>query len=258
MAVSEPLIHCVRVPKSGSTSLSRMLETAFEGRTRFYLPDTLRREAALSRWQAFRLKRSQTQNLMKRVGVASLPAALARIDQQARGGELILGGHSDQATVRDGLAAPVRFITLLRDPAARALSDYNYARAGFLKKKPWQRFDAHILAKMAARYDFAGFLDFQLDHREAFEDIACAFVGWEAGADLKDYLAANLWDWGVLEKADALAARIGERVGRPVAFGRHNATGRLEKAEVSAAERSRIDRLYSRDHQLYAAAEAAG
>ncbi|MFN3859004.1 MAG: hypothetical protein ACK4RV_14775 [Caulobacter sp.] len=258
MAAGEPLIHCVRIPKSGSTSLSRMVEAAFEGRGRFYLPDTLRREAALSAWQAFRLRRSQTQNLVKRVGVASLPAAFARIDAEAKGGELILGGHSDHGTVRRALKTPARFVTLLRDPAARALSDYNYARAGFLKKKPWQRFDAHILAKMAARYDFAGFLDYQLDHREAFEDIACAFVGWEKGADLNAWLADNLWDWGVLEKADALAARIGERTGRPAAFGRHNATGRMEKAEVSAAERTRIDRLYARDHELYAAAEAAG
>jgi hypothetical protein len=35
MAAGEPLIHCVRIPKSGSTSLSRMVEAAFEGRGRF-------------------------------------------------------------------------------------------------------------------------------------------------------------------------------------------------------------------------------
>lgn len=247
------LIHCVRIPKSGSTSLSRMLTPIFE--RRFYLPDTLRREASLSAWQAFRLWRSQTQNLSKRLKVTSLDAAFARIDAEAQGGELIIGGHSDQTTVREGLARPVRFVTLLRDPAARARSDYNYARAGHLKKKPWQRFDAHILAKLAARYDFAGFLDYQLDHPEAFADIACAFVGWRPGEDLETYLATDLWDWGLLEKPEPFTARLAARTGQAASLAQHNLTGRPEKLDITADERRRIERLYARDYELYARAE---
>jgi hypothetical protein len=44
----DALIHCVRVPKSGSKSLLLMLGEAFAGRRVFYLPDTLRPETALS------------------------------------------------------------------------------------------------------------------------------------------------------------------------------------------------------------------
>jgi len=158
----QAILACIRVPKSGSKSLSKIVAEALPDRTRFYLPDTLRREARISRWQAFRLWRSQAQNLSKHWGVLSLDKALAKIDAAAAPGDLLIGGHFDQPTVAAGLSRPVRSIVLLRDPADRARSDYNYARQGFLKKKPWQRFDAHLTAQAAGRYGFEGFLDYQL------------------------------------------------------------------------------------------------
>lgn len=249
--MSEPLVHCIRIPKSGSTSLTRMLGQAFEDRRRFYLPDTLRREASLSAWQAFRLWRSQTQNLVQKLNVLTLDAALRKIEAQGQPGDLIAGGHSDVATVRARLTKPVRFVTLMRDPAERARSDYNYARAGYLKKKPWQRFDAHILAGVAGRYDFAGFLDYQLDHPEVFGDLAAAYLGWRAGVPLGDHLADTLWDWATLETADRLAARLSERMGKSVAFGRHNMTETIARSDIGADERTRIERLCARDYELY-------
>lgn len=247
----EPLILVVRVPKSGSKSLSRLAAEAFEGRPQHYVPDTLRREALISRWQAFRLQRSQTQNLSKRYGVATLPQALSKIDAAAKPGDLLVGGHADYATLRDGLSKPVRFVTLLREPGERARSDYNYARAGYLKRKPWQRFDSHIAAKIAGRHDFEGFLSYQLEHPEAFADIASAYIGWQAGADLQAHLAASLWEWGVLEDNQAFAKRVSDRIGRPVAFGVSNTTREVEKLDISQAERRLIDRLYARDLELH-------
>ncbi|MDQ0464899.1 hypothetical protein QO010_002683 [Caulobacter ginsengisoli] len=239
------------MPKSGSKSLSRLAAEAFADRPQHYVPDTMRREALISRWQAFRLRRSQTQNLMKRYGTASLPAALAKIEAAARPGDLLIGGHADYATMRDGLSRPVRFVTLLREPGERARSDYNYARAGYLRRRPWQRFDSHIAAKIAGRFDFEGFLSYQLQHPQAFADLASAYVGWTPGADLEAHLAASLWDWGVLEESEAFARRVSERVGKPLVFGRSNTTGQVEQLDISAAERRLVDRLYARDLELY-------
>ena len=246
----DALIHCVRVPKSGSKSLLLMLGEAFAGRRVFYLPDTLRPETALSPWQRLRLWRSQRQNLMQKLGTPSLSAAFARIEAQARPGDLIAGGHSDQGLVRARLSRPVRFVTLMRDPASRALSDYNYARAGYLKKQPWQRFDAHLLAAVAARRDFAGFLDFQIEHAAVFSDPAAAFLGWRRDQPLEPWLADNLWDWATLETAHALAARLAERLDRPAVFGSHNRT-EAGRADIAADERRRVERLCARDYELY-------
>lgn len=250
-ATEQALLACIRVPKSGSKSLSRIVAEAFPDRARFYLPDTLRREALISRWQAFRLWRSQTQNLSKHWRVLSLPAALAKIDAAAALGDLLIGGHFDQPTVQAGLTRPVKSIVLLRGPAERARSDYNYARQGFLKKKPWQRFDAHLTAQAAGRYDFEGFLDYQLEHPQVFGDLACAFVGWREGAPIES-LTPTIWCWGVLERSDAFADRMSQLVGRPLTFGVSNATRQVEQLDISAAARRRIERLYARDLELYA------
>lgn len=251
----QAVLACIRVPKSGSKSLSRIVAEAFPDRAAFYLPDTLRREALISRWQAFRQWRSQVQNLGRHWGVLSLDAAMAKIDAAARPGDLLIGGHFDQPTVQAGLGRPVKSIVLLREPADRARSDYNYARQGFLKKKPWQRFDAHLTAQAAGRYDFEGFLDYQLEHPDVFADLACAYVGWRGGTALETVLP-SIYCWGALEQADAFAARMSDLAGRPLAFGRSNATRQVEVLDISAAERRRIERLYARDLELYARCRA--
>lgn len=251
----EAVLACIRVPKSGSKSLSRIVAEAFPDRASFYLPDTLRREARISRWQGFRLWRSQVQNLSKHGGVLSLDAALARIDGAAKPGDLLIGGHFDLSTAQSGLSLPVRGIVLLRDPAERARSDYNYARQGFLKKKPWQRFDAHLTAQAAGRYAFEGFLDYQLEHPEVFGDLASAYVGWRPGEPLESVLP-NIWCWGVLEQADAFAGRMSDLTGRPLTFGQTNATRQIEQLDISAAEHRKIERLYARDLELYALCRA--
>ena len=251
----QALLACIRVPKSGSKSLSRIVAEAFPDRAAHYLPDTLRREALISRWQAFRMWRSQAQNLSRRWGVMSLDAALSKIDAAAAPGDLLIGGHFDQPTVRAGLSKPVRSIVLLRDPADRARSDYNYARQGFLKKKPWQRFDAHLTAQAAGRYGFEGFLDYQLEHPAVFGDLACAYVGWAPGQEIETILP-TVFCWGVLEQADAFAARMSDLSGRPLTFGQSNATRQVEVLDISTAERGKIERLYARDLELYARCRA--
>lgn len=253
--MDQAILACIRVPKSGSKSLSRIVAEAFPDRASFYLPDTLRREALISRWQAFRMRRSQAQNLSRHWKVLSLDAALAKIDAAAAPGDLLIGGHFDLPTVQAGLGKPVRGIVLLRDPADRARSDYNYARQGFLKKKPWQRFDAHLTAQAAGRYGFEGFLDYQLEHPAVFADLACAYVGWREGEALETVLP-TLYCWGVLEQADAFAARMSDLAGRPLTFGQTNATRQVEVLDISAAERRKIERLYARDLELYARCRA--
>lgn len=250
-ASAEPLLACIRVPKSGSKSLSRIVAEAFPDRPAHYLPDTLRREALISRWQAVRLRRSQMQNLARRWGMTSLDAVLARIDATAGPGDLLIGGHFDWPTVEAALSRPVKNIVLLREPAARARSDYAYARQGYLRKKPWQRFDAHLTARAAGRYSFEGFLDYQLEHPQVFGDLACAYLGWREGSPLETCLA-TIWCWGVLEQPEAFADRMSRMTGRTLAFGRSNRTGPGEPQDITRAEQRRIERLYARDLELYA------
>lgn len=249
------MLACIRIPKSGSKSLSRLVVEAFPDTPRHYLPDMMRRETQISHWQAFRLWRSQAQSLNKHWKTLSLDKALSEIDAKAKPGDLLIGGHFDQPAVQSGLSQPVKSIVLLRDPVERARSDYNYARQGFQKKRPWQRFDTPLTAKAAGRYDFEGFLDYQLDHRHVFGDLACAFVGWLPGQPLEAILP-TIWCWGVLERSDAFADRVSQLAGRPLTFGRTHATRQIEQIDLSTVERRKVERLYARDLELYARCRA--
>lgn len=248
--ISQPLFACIRVPKSGSKSLSALVSQAFVGRSQFYLPDTWRPEVRVSRWQAFRLWRSQVQNLRSKLGVWSLDQAFVRIEGMAAGGDVIVGGHFDHGTVARGLKRPVKSIVLLRNPAERLLSEYVYARAGHARKKSWQRFDSHRLAQAAGRYDFDGFIDFQLDAPQVYGDIAAGYVGWTGDASFAS-VRESIWCWGVLEKTDAFASDLSARIGRRLELPRTNVTPGKPEQLITMSQRRRIETLFARDYELY-------
>ena len=87
------LCVCIRVPKSGSTSLANMLNVAFAARRTFYMPHTLNLDAAISRFQEARFARTRWRNLLKRYHTFSLQKAFDIIASRASDGDLINGGH---------------------------------------------------------------------------------------------------------------------------------------------------------------------
>src|SRR5436309_2180296 len=128
------LFLCVRVPKSGSQSLMRGLEAAFAGRRIFYVPNTLDPDSRVSRVQRLRFLRARFQNLSRHYGSVTMRAAWKRIEREASSGDLLMGGHVDFRTAASHLSRPLKLITLLRQPIARALSEYEYMRRGYARK----------------------------------------------------------------------------------------------------------------------------
>lgn len=241
---------CVRVPKCGSESLSKLLREAFAGRQTFYLPSTLRPDASISAFQDFRFRRTRARNLMRRYGTPSVETVFARIAAQAAPGDLIDGGHIDFPTVRVQVQ-PLRMITILRHPVDRVSSEYRYARAGYLRKNIFSRLDAALNAKMAARHDFDGYLDFLLDHAESYGNIASRCVGWDGVADLRAYFSQNMFHSGLLEESARYTRVLGEKLGLALSFPHTNRSGKSDPVSPTTAQRARIERLYARDMQLY-------
>ena len=242
---------CVRVPKSGSASLTTILKQGFAGRRTFRLPDTLNLDAHFSLLQRYRATRSRAQNLWRDHRVLTLAKACEKIAREAADGDLIDGGHIDFPSAVSSIPRWLKMITILRDPAARVLSDYNYSRQGYFKK-PWLgRFDAGILPKAAARYSFEGYLDFLIEHRALYGNLASSYLGWDGNADLSAYFEHNVFHAGTLERHDAFAEGLSEKLGRKLDFPHENATRTAAALKIAAAERTRIERLYARDFVLY-------
>ena len=242
---------CVRVPKSGSASLTAILKDGFADRRIFPLPDTLSLDSNFSLFQRYRSSRSRLQNLWRDHRTLSLAKACERITREAADGDLIDGGHIDFPRAVAGISRRLKMITILRDPAARALSDYNYSREGYFKKPWFNRFDAGILPKAAARYNFEGYLDFLTEHSRRYSNLASRYVGWNGFDDLALFFRRNVFHAGILEKHQRFAQRLSEKLERKLAFPHENRTHKVAVLKITAAEHAKIERLYGRDFVLY-------
>jgi hypothetical protein len=242
---------CIRIPKSGSSSLNHALSAAFADRRTFFLPDTLNLDGRYSVFQDWRFRRARRRTLRLHYGDPRLETALARINAEARPGDLIAGAHFDYPFARAAIAAPARIITLLRHPVDRCVSEYNYARAGYLRRDIFRRIDSKTQPKIAARYSLTGYLDYLLERREAYGDLAARLLGWDGAQPPAAYFAGHVFHAGVLEEAAAFAFGLSEKLSRRIELPWDNSTLVREASGADAEARRRIEQLYPRDFELY-------
>lgn len=245
------LCVCVRVPKCGSTSLAKMLDVAFTGRQTFYIPHTLNLDAAISRFQEARFARTRSRNLMKRYHTFSLKRAFEIIASRASNGDLINGGHIDFPSVRKNVRRKAKIITLLREPAARCRSEYEYCRNSYLKSSALRRIDISARCKAAAKYSFDGFLDFLLDWRESYGNVAANFLGWDGEQDLDAFHEENVFHSGALEQSRKFERGLSEKMRMNVRMPHDNNGLNEESYLITRAQQMKIENIYPRDFQLH-------
>jgi hypothetical protein len=246
------VLVCVRIPKSGSSSLSHLLRAAFLDRTVYPVPNTLNLDGRTSLFQHLRHVRSRTQNLLRHYHTTQLDRAFEIITERAAPGDLIDGGHIDFATAKIGLKRKLKMITILRDPAERCRSEYNYARLAYHNKPRLKRFDAGIVPKKAARYSFDGFLDFLLERRAHYGDIACRYVGCSKPEEFAPYFSQNVFHAGVLEKRDTFVKRLSDMLEKPLRFPHENHTRSICVPKATPSQRAKIEQIYPMDFALHA------
>jgi hypothetical protein len=241
----------VRVPKSGSSSLSHLLRAAFSDGAVFPVPNTLNLDGRSSILQQFRFIRSRTQNLLKHYRTPRLSRAFEIISHRAAPGDLIDGGHIDFASVKAGVTRDLKMINTVRDPAERCRSVYNYARMAYHAKPRLARLDAGVMPKTAARYSFDGFVDFLLDRRVQYGDIACRYIGCANPEDFREYFSRNVFLAGVLEEKNVFAKRLSDMLGKALRFPHENQTQKPAIATISRSQRARIEQIYPGDFALH-------
>jgi hypothetical protein len=244
------LLLCVRVPKSGSASLMHGLAEAFAARSVFYLPNTLDPDSRVSRLQKLRFLRARLRNLHRNYHTVRMQSVWARINREAALGDLLMGGHADFRTVRANIAQPLKIITLLREPLARARSEYDYMRRGQLRKPPLRRLDSSVLHKVAGRYDFNSYLDYLFERRHIYGNIACQYLGWDGSEGIPNFFAHNVFHCGLLERSEAFADGLAAKLGRSFALPHENREPGL-RPEITSAQRKKLEQIYQRDIELY-------
>jgi hypothetical protein len=243
-------IGVIRVPKSGSISLTLMVRQAFEGRRFFELPTSLIGDMGDSPMQRFRARRSQSRHLLRNHRTFSMTKAIRTIEQQGADGDVIGGGHIDHATF-SRFSCPVRYVVLFREPVARFVSEYNYSRVGYFKKKPWLRFDAAVKTKLASQYSLEGYAQALANRSEMFANIAAQYMGILSTADMEPRFAENVFQAGVIEELEAFRKGLSAKTGFAFpAIHTHQTTTKTE-TEVSPAARRQLERLFALDFEIY-------
>jgi hypothetical protein len=250
-----PLYIVIRVPKSGSTSLANMLRAALPDARVFSMPTDPAAHAHMPALERLRLARNRARALWRNYRALSLDAAWRKIAAEARAGDIVTGHlrHGDARLPGHAL----RHITLVRDPLARLLSQYNYSREGFARRGALRRWYHQGQVQAAARHDFSGYLAWLEDHRDAYADQAARFVYGDATVnDPIAFLRAHYFHIGRVENLDAFRAGLAARLGTSVPARHDNTSARRDATALAAADRPRFERLCARDLALYEAVRA--
>jgi Sulfotransferase domain len=241
----------IRIPKSGSESLVRLLSVAFARHRVFLLPTTLDRDGQISTLQRLRFHRSRIKHLVTHYRWPTLEHAYAVINRDAHGGDLITGGHLDFPSVKAALKLPAKMIAILRDPVTRTISEYNYSRDLYFGRNPVRRSTVATLAAVAGRYDFDGYLDFIAEHAGLYGNPASVYTGWDGAEDLAAFCARDVFHIGVLERRQHFADGLAQKLGTILSFPHENRTERDTPFDITPALRTRIERIHARDLAMY-------
>lgn len=250
---ARPFVYVViRVPKSGSTSLSNMVRDALPDARSFDMPTDAAAHAGYPLSDRWRLARRRLRHLRRHFGTWSMADAWAQVARQARAGDIVTGHIRHGDAVLPGFTQLP--ITLVRDPVGRVLSQYNYSRQGFAKRNPVQRFLNRGVLMAAARYDFSGFLAYLDEHRAAYGNATARYVLGAARADdVAGFIRANYFHIGTLERLEGFRAGLGRKLGRPVAERRDNVTERVDATALAAADRPVFERVFGQDMAIWEA-----
>ena len=242
----------IRVPKSGSTSLANMMRDTLASAQVFDMPTDAAAHVAYPLVQRLRLARRRLRHLRRLFGTTSMDQAWRTVAARARPGDVVTGHIRFGDAVLPGFVE--RNISLVREPVARALSQYNYSREGFAKRGGLQRFLHRGPLQAASRYDFSGYLSYLDEHRAAYGDVAVRYVcGDTPMGDPLAFIRRHYFHIGTLENLDTCLGSLGRKLGVTVAARRDNVTTRQDATGLRATDRPVFERVFGGDIALYEA-----
>ena len=242
----------VRVPKSGSTSLQRVFASVCPHATIFDAPETSHTVSrGVTFYERLRNTRRRWRHFMGERGAWTEAGFWKAINRQAADGDIIAGHicYGEPQLPEFDLS----YVTLLRDPRERILSNYNYDRVGYSKRSGLRRAYATGQLK-ASGGTFLDYLHYLADaDRRAIQPATLYVLGDEgrAAADPFAFLRARYFHFGVVERMDLFATTLGDKLGRQAEAAWRNRTPERKHAALSAEEARMIEQIFPHDLELY-------
>lgn len=244
------LVALIRIPKSGSTSMSEVVHDCLPTARKFLLPDSAVPGNSSTLLERMRLVRTTIKNGAIRHGRVTRTGLLRLIESKATPGDIVSGGHVSFADLR-AIRRQMRIVTLIRNPVDQLLSQYNYQRSNHFKRSSLARFDSSLQAKLAARYSLEGYVDALSERPADFGNIACQYLSIEEEKDIAQRVDRDIALIGCLEDFEGFVALLKRTLGGAAMWRRSNRTTHKAVAAVDRRTRLKIERLSELDAQLY-------
>jgi len=250
------LYAIIRIPKSGSASLQQIVREAYPYAALYELPHSSFGDWQVGTLDRLRFMRQEKRKLMRRHQTISLDKALRRIATDSNDGDIIGGGHVCLSTLKE-IQAEIKLITLLRDPAARLLSEYNYSHNQYHKRFILNRVDTSFSKKMAAKHDLDRYVSIMLEHKGQIGNIACQLLNIDESSEIERRLNEDLFHFGVLEDMSGFINKLSEKCGRQLRTVERNVTRKRAADKIDKETLAKIERLNDLDFELYEQARDA-
>jgi hypothetical protein len=240
----------VRVPKSGSTTLFWMMKSALPEASLYRMPKLMRSDEGPSRLEKWRESRGRVRRFWKLFRALSEEGAWRRLADRLNDGDIVSGHFAFGTPVLPGFRAD--YITLLRNPLDRLISEYHYARESFRRLGRIHRLYHGGAVRAAGHLCFGDYLSFLEEHRELFENIATRYVtGARSCDDPIGFLDRHYHHWGAVERLEMFAEGLSAKLGVPVQPRHERVTSNKPEITLSPSDRSRFERLFGEDLRMY-------
>ena len=226
-----------------------MVKKSFVKSAHFRLP-SLEIEPSKSNFlESLRRQRSQFKGTLAH-GALTEKGMWKNIAKKATSGDIISGhlpyGRADLPNWE------LRYITLLRNPVDRAISQYFYTREGYLKRPAIRKAYLKGMSEVAAKGSLIDYLKYLHANQNRYSNPATAYItGSRTHPAPFEFLKENYFHFGILEEISIFATQLAEKTNTKPHELWVNKTKTKGKPVVSDEERELLNSLFQKDIDLY-------
>lgn len=240
----------IRIPKSGSQSLRTMVRECLTESHVFRIPQLdLEDSKHLHLSEKFRAKRRIWSGRL-RYGVFNEKSMWKKISREVADDDII-SGHMVYGKPQFP-HHELRYITLLRDPIERTISEYYYAREGYLNRPKYRRLYLKGHSEVAGNCSLPEFLQYLYDHKERYGNLTTRYVtGTQTHEDPFAFMRENYFHFGILERMDLFSNQLAQKLGSTPREIWINKTATRKAYKVTKSDLEILHALLNRDINLY-------
>lgn len=244
------LYTLVRIPKSGSRSLAKMVEKSLPSSHHFEIPQlNIDPTHKLHPAERFRARRRILRGLLKFRALTT--GTLWRNISRLAGDGDILSGHMPYGTPQLP-GWKLEYITLLRDPVERVVSEYYYSRKGYLSRPHWRRMYHKGHAEVTGTRSFPEYLEYLCRDMKRFGNPSLKYVtGTDSHPAPLSFLKEHYLHFGILERMDLFTTQLAEKLEAPVGELWENKSSEEDTYQPSAGDLKLLHTLLGRDIDFY-------